>query len=66
MKELGYGAGYEYAHEFDEAIVAQEYLPEELRVRRFWEGVARGAERDLLERWRKIQEAKARLRQKKS
>jgi len=63
MKELGYGEGYEYAHEFEGAIEGQEYLPEELRVRQFWEGVARGAERELLERWKQIEEAKARLRQ---
>jgi putative ATPase len=61
MKELGYGEGYEYAHEFEDAIVAQEYLPEELRVRRFWQGVARGAERELTERWKQIREAKVRL-----
>jgi putative ATPase len=62
MKDLGYGEGYEYAHEFEDAIVAQEYLPEELRARRFWEGVARGAERELLERWERIREAKRKLR----
>ncbi len=60
MKDLGYGAGYEYAHDFDDAIVGQSYLPDELRVRRFWEGVPRGAERELIERWNKILEAKAR------
>ena len=37
-------------------------VEDELRVRRFWEGVERGAERDLAERWKKIREAKARVR----
>ncbi len=58
MKDLGYGEGYEYAHEFEDAIVAQSYLPDELRVRRFWQGVPRGAERELVERWKKILEQK--------
>ena len=31
-------------------------------MRRFWEGVPRGAEQELPERWRKIQDAKAHLR----
>jgi putative ATPase len=62
MKDLGYGAGYEYAHDFDDAIVEQEYLPEELRIRRFWQGVPRGAEREMVERWRRILEARARAR----
>jgi putative ATPase len=60
MKDLGYGEGYEYVHDFDDAIVAQSYLPDELRVRRFWEGVPRGEERDLVERWKKILDLKAR------
>ena len=31
MKELGYGAGYQYAHDAPEAYIPQEYLPERLR-----------------------------------
>ncbi len=58
MKDLGYGEGYEYAHDFEDAIVAQSYLPDELRVRRFWQGVPHGAERELVERWKKILELK--------
>ena len=30
MKELGYGAGYQYAHDAPEAYIPQEYLPERL------------------------------------
>lgn len=30
MKELGYGKGYQYAHDFHDAITDQEYFPEEL------------------------------------
>jgi putative ATPase len=30
MKELGYGKGYQYAHDYDEAMTNQEYFPDEL------------------------------------
>ena len=35
MTELGYGAGYRYAHDSPEGYVAQEYLPEPLRGARW-------------------------------
>ena len=31
MRDLGYGAGYQYAHAVDAAYIPQEYLPDELR-----------------------------------
>jgi len=61
MKKLGYGAGYEYAHEYEDAIVAQRYLPDELGDVRYWQGVARGVEKELIERLERIREAKAKL-----
>ncbi|HSQ60848.1 MAG TPA: replication-associated recombination protein A [Acidobacteriota bacterium] len=61
MKELGYGEGYEYAHDREDAIDAQRYFPDEMGTPVYWRGVARGAEKAILERWREIQEAKARL-----
>jgi putative ATPase len=37
MRQLGYGKGYQYAHDHEGARVEQEDLPEELRGRRFYE-----------------------------
>ncbi|HIE25712.1 TPA: replication-associated recombination protein A [Candidatus Poribacteria bacterium] len=31
MKELGYGEGYRYAHDYEGNVVEQQYLPEELK-----------------------------------
>jgi putative ATPase len=31
MKELGYGDGYKYAHDFDGNFTREEFLPEEIR-----------------------------------
>src|SRR6187549_1657329 len=30
MKDLGYGAGYKYAHDFDEGVIGQQNLPDNL------------------------------------
>ena len=37
MKDLGYGRGYQYAHDFEEQTAAMECLPEALAGRRFYE-----------------------------
>ena len=52
MKELGYGAGYQYAHDAPEAYVPQDYLPDELKERAFYEPSEFGAEKDIAERMR--------------
>ncbi len=45
MKELGYGDEYRYAHDEPEAYAAgEEYLPVELRGRRYYQPVPRGLE----------------------
>ncbi|HEY0144096.1 MAG TPA: replication-associated recombination protein A [Thermoanaerobaculia bacterium] len=44
MKNLGYGRGYQYAHDFDEQTAAMECLPEALAGRRFYEPKDVGSE----------------------
>jgi putative ATPase len=56
MKGLGYGAGYQYAHDAPEARVYQEHLPEALRGRQYYRPTDRGLEADLarrLDAWRR-------------
>jgi putative ATPase len=56
MKNLGYGKGYRYAHSYDKAYVQQEYLPEKLQGRRYYNPTERGFEKiikDRLQKWRK-------------
>jgi putative ATPase len=50
MKELGYGAGYQYAHDAAEAYIPQEYLPERLRGSRFYEPGPFGFEKEVAKR----------------
>jgi putative ATPase len=52
MKGLGYGAGYLYPHDYEDAVVEQEYLPDALAGRRYYEPSDRGRERDIAERLR--------------
>ena len=57
MKKIGYGKGYQYAHDAEDGLVAQEHLPEQLTGKRFYQPTERGFEaviRDRLTKWRKI------------
>ena len=50
MDDLGYGAGYKYAHAHDNAYAPQEYLPEALRGARWYEPTEFGYEKTVKER----------------
>ncbi len=50
MKELGYGKGYKYAHDYSEGIVGQECLPDEISNRKFYRPSNRGFEKIIKER----------------
>jgi len=51
MDALGYGKGYQYAHDFKEALVKQAYLPETLKGIRFYHPTERGYEATLKQRF---------------
>jgi putative ATPase len=62
MKELGYGAGYQYAHDYDHAYAPQQYLPERLRGAKWYLPTEFGHEKtikDRMERWAKLKEGSA-------
>jgi putative ATPase len=50
MKDLGYGAGYKYAHDSDQAYIPQEYLPDALRGAKWYEPTEFGHEKTVKER----------------
>ena len=50
MKSIGYGKGYKYAHDFPNAEVEQEHMPEKLKGTRFYHPTDRGFEKTLKER----------------
>jgi len=57
MKSLGYGKGYQYAHDFPEGYSPQEYLPDKLRGTVFYHPTERGHEKAIkarLDKWRTL------------
>lgn len=61
MKAAGYGAGYEY-DDSEEASFVQDYFPEKLGRRKFYNPLKRGFEREI---WRRL-ECWAKLRRERS
>jgi putative ATPase len=59
MKDLGYGAGYEYDHKAEDAFSGQNYFPDEMPRERFYSPVDRGFEREIAKRlayWQKLRD----------
>jgi putative ATPase len=59
MKGLGYGKDYRYPHDFDDALVAQSYLPDEIGEKIYYQPSERGYEI-------RIREFLARARERRS
>jgi putative ATPase len=63
MANLGYGRGYQYAHDAPDAVVDQEHLPDALRGRAYYRPTDRGLEKELatrLSQWREQRAKKSR------
>ena len=60
MKGLGYGKDYRYPHDFEDALVAQNYLPERLEGRIYYEPSERGYEIRIREFLARAREKRAR------
>ena len=50
MKELDYGKGYKYAHDYDEHFIQENYLPDELKDKQYYFPTESGQEKILKER----------------
>ncbi|MEU2201400.1 replication-associated recombination protein A [Isoptericola sp. NPDC019482] len=53
---LGHGKGYRYAHDAPHAIAAQQYLPDELAGRRYYDPSDRGFEKQVTDRVARIRQ----------
>ncbi len=49
MKEIGYGKGYKYAHDFDNALTDQEHFPDELAGSEYYHPTDTGREKFMFE-----------------
>lgn len=61
MQELGYGRGYQYDHNTEEAFSGQNYFPEGMARQRFYTPSGRGFEKDVQARiayWDRLRAAK--------
>ncbi len=59
MKNLEYGKGYKYAHDYEGAYKPQEYLPDGLKNRVYYKPSERGYEKTIKQRldwWRSLKE----------
>ena len=57
MKGLNYGKNYKYAHDTEDALVAQDHLPPEINKKKFYFPTTRGYEalvKNRLDKWRAI------------
>ena len=63
MKSLGHGQDYRYAHNESDAFAAGEnYFPEKLQGRRYYEPVDRGLEIKIAERLAQLRQANTKAR----
>ena len=60
MKDLGYGRGYQYAHDFEEQTAAMDCLPDSLAGKRFYEPKDVGFESEIRKRLEKMRAARKR------
>ncbi|MBN36791.1 MAG: AAA family ATPase [Rhodospirillaceae bacterium] len=59
MKDMSYGAGYDYDHDAPDAFSGQNYFPDEMGRQQYYRPVERGFEREItkrLEYWAKLRD----------
>jgi putative ATPase len=62
MKDIGYGKDYKYAHNYKDAFVPQDHLPEKLQNEIFYTPTSRGYEKivkERLDKWRALKKTAA-------
>ena len=63
MKDLNYGKGYQYAHDYADKLTTMQCLPDSLKDRRYYVPTDQGNEARFGERLRQIEEWKRRRRE---
>jgi putative ATPase len=62
MRQMGYGKGYRYAHDYEEAQVEQQHLPDAIKDRTYYHPSDRGYEKTVKERLDAFQAARRRTK----
>ena len=58
-KHLGYGKGYQYAHDLDNKVAEMQCLPDNLKERRYYHPTNEGVEKRIRERMEEIRKKRA-------
>lgn len=58
MKDLGYGKGYQYAHNYEDKLTNMQCLPDSLKDKEYYQPVSQGLEKQISERLKQIKEWK--------
>jgi putative ATPase len=58
MKAIGYGKGYQYAHDLEDKVANMQCLPDNLRERQYYHPTGEGFERELQKRMEEIVRAR--------
>jgi putative ATPase len=64
MKGLGYGKGYQYAHDLESKVADMQCLPDNLKGREYYAPTSEGGEKRIRERLEEIRRARAGTRRK--
>ena len=62
MKQVGYGKGYQYAHDLENKVADMECMPDNLRGREYFHPTAEGKEKLLRQRMEELKQRKEELR----
>ncbi|MFB3813903.1 MAG: replication-associated recombination protein A [Terriglobales bacterium] len=65
MKDLGYSAGYQYAHDLDDKVADMQCLPDNLKHRTYYHPTSEGIEERIRKRLEEIKRKRAEARQQK-
>jgi putative ATPase len=66
MKKVGYGKGYQYAHDLESKVADMECMPDNLRGREYYHPTQEGREKLLTQRLEEIKRLKEELRRAES
>jgi putative ATPase len=61
MKGLGYGAGYQYAHNFENKVTDMQCLPDNLQDRTYYRPTQEGIEKRIKDRMQELKRRRERI-----
>jgi len=61
MKEVGYGDGYQYAHDLEEKVADMQCLPDNLKGRTYYRPTAEGVEKRIQDRLSQLRQLRAEI-----